>query len=251
MVMRRFLILSIGMMAALCSTNSDGQESDVPTTSVLVMIDNIAPEGGVALTPVWVGFHNGNFDSYNGGLPALEALERVAEDGNNSLISSQFNDFDPSLGGYTFIDNSGEAPASALVRTGDLSDLFRQDATLGSAPLLPGGSAMAEFEVQTDGSNDFFSYAAMVLPTNDFFVANGSPVAHDLSGILTNGGTISFFIGTPEGGVNDAGTEEEDFESSAGNGLFPGRNSTGWSGRSERRHDDLRADRERKRRSLC
>ncbi|MEL6106707.1 MAG: spondin domain-containing protein [Planctomycetota bacterium] len=188
------------------------------------MIDNIAPEGGVALTPVWVGFHNGNFDSYNGGLPALEALERVAEDGNNALLSAQFNDFDPNLGGYTFIDNSGPAPVSALVRTGDLSDLFRQDATLGSSPLLPGDSAMAEFNVQVDGTNDFFSYAAMVLPTNDFFVANGNPVARDLSGILTDGGTISFFIGTPEGGVNDAGTEDEDFEGSAGNGLFPGRN---------------------------
>ncbi|MEO1526529.1 MAG: spondin domain-containing protein [Planctomycetota bacterium] len=188
------------------------------------MIDNIAPEGGVALTPVWVGFHNGNFDSYNGGLTSLEALERVAEDGDNGLISTQFNDFDPELGGYTFIDNSGDSPVSALVRTGDLSDLFRQDATLGAAPLLPGDSAMAEFNLQVDGSNDFFSYASMVLPTNDFFVANGNPTAHDLSGILSDGGSISFFIGTPEGGVNDAGTEAEDFNSSAGNPLFPGRN---------------------------
>ena len=225
MVTRRFLALSICVMTALCHTHSNAQESDVPTTSVMVMIDNISPEGGVALTPVWVGFHNGNFDSYNGGLPALEALERVAEDGDNSVISLQFNDFDPVLGGYTFIDNSGETPASALVRTGDPADLFRQDGNVGGAPILPGQSAIATFDnVQIDGSNDFFSYAAMVLPTNDFFVANGSPVAHDLSGILSGGGTISFFIGTPEGGVNDAGTEAEDFESSAGNGLFPGRN---------------------------
>ena len=65
---------------------------------------------------------------------------------------------------------------------------------------------------------------SMVLPTNDFFVANGSPVAHDVSEILENGGEVSFFIGTPNGGVNDAGTEREDFRFSAGNPLFEGRN---------------------------
>ncbi|MEM7313567.1 MAG: spondin domain-containing protein [Planctomycetota bacterium] len=154
----------------------------------------------------------------------MEGLERVAEDGNNSLISQQFLDFDPEQGGYTYVDNSGDTPQSALVRTGDQLDAFRKDATIGTAPLLPGQSATEVFELRTDGSNDFFSYVAMVLPTNDFFVANGNPEAHDVSEILAEGGEISFFIGTPNGGVNDAGTEAEDFASSAGNPLFPGRN---------------------------
>lgn len=197
------------------------QEPGVPVT---VTIENVAPSDGVAITPVWVGFHTGSFDSYNGGLRSLPALERLAEDGNNSVISAQFNDFDPQNGGYTFIDNSGNQPRSRLVRTGDLNDIFRQDATLGAAPLLPGQSASQQFVLNADGSNDFFSYASMVLPTNDFFIANGSPTAHDISTILANGGEITFLIGTPNGGVNDAGTEREDFESSAGNPLFPGRN---------------------------
>lgn len=189
-----------------------------------VTIENIAPSDGVALTPVWVGFHTGSFDSYNGGLRSLPALERLAEDGNNAVISAQFNDFDPVNGGYTFIDNSGNRPRSRLVRTGDLNDVNRQDATLGGAPLLPGDSASQQFVLLTDGSNDFFSYASMVLPTNDFFVANGNPTAHDISSILAAGGQITFLIGTPNGGVNDAGTEREDFDTSAGNPLFPGRN---------------------------
>ncbi|MCR9201394.1 MAG: spondin domain-containing protein [Planctomycetaceae bacterium] len=189
-----------------------------------VTIENIAPSDGVALTPVWVGFHTGSFDSYNGGLRSLPALERLAEDGNNAVISAQFNDFDPVNGGYTFVDNSGSQPRSRLVRTGDLNDVNRQDATLGGAPLLPGDSASQQFVLLTDGSNDFFSYASMVLPTNDFFVANGNPTAHDISAILATGGQITFLIGTPNGGVNDAGTEREDFGTSAGNPLFPGRN---------------------------
>lgn len=224
MVAKHFLAVCISSFAWLLSNAVNAQDEGGSTTSVMVMIDNIAPKGGVALTPVWVGFHSGSFDSYNGGLTSLPGLERVAEDGNNSLLSSQFNDFDPVLGGYTYIDTSGAEPRSALVRTGDSSDLFRQDATLGGAPLLPGDSALASFDLQVDGSNDFFSYASMVLPTNDFFVANGSPTAHNIGELLRAGGSTSFFIGTPNGGVNDAGTEAEDFQSSAGNGLFPGRN---------------------------
>jgi len=197
-------------------------------TTVEVTIENVAPRNGVALTPIWVGFHSGSFDSYNGGLTSLEGLERVAEDGNTSLISEQFLDFRRRRGGYTYIDNSGSAPASRLVRTGDLSDRFRQDATLGRQPLRPGQTTSQRFRLRADGSNDFFSYVSMVLPTNDYFVANGSPVAHDIGRILRRGrGRVSFFIGTPNGGVNDAGTESENFQFSAGNALFPGRNLPG------------------------
>ena len=69
--------------------------------------------------------------------------------------------------------------------------------------------------------NNFFSFAAIVIPSNDFFVANADPLAIDVSTLLNNpGGTpISFIIGSP-GTVNDAGTELESFATSAANGLF-------------------------------
>lgn len=34
---------------------------------VEVTVTSNAPTGGVYLTPLWVGFHDGSFDSYNGG----------------------------------------------------------------------------------------------------------------------------------------------------------------------------------------
>jgi len=210
----------IAAVIVLTSNVTQAQDS----TTIRVTIENIAPDNGVVLTPVWVGFHNGNFDSYNGGLRSLPGLERLAEDGNNSLISAQFLDFDPRRGGYTYIDNSRRRPRSRLVRTGDLTDINRQDATLGAAPIRPGETVSRVFELRNDGSNNYFSYASMVLPTNDFFIANGNPLAHSIAGLLESGGETSFFIGTPEGGVNDAGTEREDFNFSAGNGLFAGRN---------------------------
>lgn len=209
------------VLASLVCLSSSSFAQDV---DVVVVVENISPDGGVAITPVWGGFHSGSFDSYNGGLVALEGVERVAEDGDTSVVTAQFNDFDPARGGYTYVDNSGSEAASRLVRTGDQSDANRRDATIGSAPLLPGQSAMAMYELTNDGSNDYFSYLSMVLPTNDFFLANGNPLAHDVSGILANGGEMSFLIGTPNGGVNDAGTEREDFRFSAGNGLFANRN---------------------------
>ena len=59
----------------------------------------------------------------------------------------------------------------------------------------------------------------MVLPSNDYFVANGNPFAHDLSALLNGGVTsISFNIGAINT-VNDAGTEINDFANSPGNGI--------------------------------
>lgn len=224
-VTRLAQLLAVASLVIL--TTSAVFAEDSPRVAVTVKIENIAPEGGVAITPVWVGFHSGSFDSYNGGLRSLPGLERVAEDGDTSLLSKQFNDFSPERGGYTYVDNSGDAPRSKLVRTGDLSDINRADATLGGTPLLPGQSATESFELVNDGSNDFFSYVSMVLPTNDFFIANGNPQAHNIAALLTEGGETSFLIGVPNGGVNDAGTERENFRFSAGNGLFPNRNLPG------------------------
>ena len=62
----------------------------------------------------------------------------------------------------------------------------------------------------------------MILPSNDYYIANGNAFAHDLSGLFDRStDVISFNIGLA-GLVNDAGTEVNDFTTSAGNGLFPG-----------------------------
>ena len=210
----KILIRTLIVVASAASM-STGQSVDVR-----VSITNNAPQGGVAITPAWVGFHSGSFDSYNGGLTSLPGLESIAEDGSTALISSQFLDFDGTDGGYSYI---GAGPTSALARTGDLSDQYRVDGTLvdddGTPPLLPGESISQDFSIRIDGSNRYFSYVSMVLPSNDFFVANGDPMAHDLMSLYDGEGSISFNIGLPNT-VNDAGTEATDYLTSAANGLF-------------------------------
>jgi hypothetical protein len=161
-----------------------------------VMVTNNAPTQGVSLTPVWVGFHDGSFDSYNGGEASSSALEALAEDGNTDPIST---DFSATPGGVQGVVFGKEPPL-----------------------VMPGKSGQTMLTVENDGSNRYFSYASMVLASSDYFIANGDPLKYDISSLLDGSvNEISFLIGLP-GEVNDAGTEVNDFNTSAGNGLFDG-----------------------------
>ena len=192
-------------LAGLAATALTGS---VSAAQVEVTVTNIGPNNGVAITPLWVGFHDGSFDSYNGGLSTQEGLERLAEDGNTSAISADF------LAGRTYVQDG----VSGVFEGAQTTD--RVDGTLASMPIAPGASASEVFDIAIDGTNRFFSYASMILPSNDYFIANGNPEARDLQELYNAapGTQITFFIG---GTVNDAGTEVNDFSTSAGNALFP------------------------------
>ncbi len=204
------------LIFAICALAIAVPQVNGQTQQVRVTVTSNAPTNGVALTPLWFGFHDGSFDSYNGGLSSQPGLERIAEDGDFGQISSDF------LGNYTYIDNSSGMAVSDTVAASQLGG--RQDGVLfGDAngtppPIQPGEFATSTIFSIDATDNQFFSYAAMVLPSNDFYVANGNPEQWDLSSIF-GGGSISFDIGTV-GTVNDAGTEINDFANAPGNPLF-------------------------------
>ena len=60
----------------------------------------------------------------------------------------------------------------------------------------------------TDGTNRYFSYIAMIRPSNDAFVANGDPTVHQIFDETGNFVATDFTIEGSE--VNDAGTEDND-----------------------------------------
>jgi len=155
-----------------------------------------------------------SFDSYNGGLASQPGLERIAEDGDVSQISADF------LSNLTYIDSSGNSATVASSQTGGRQDgvLVGDQGGTSPPPIQPGESVTSSIFNIDATDNQFFSYAAMVLPSSDYYVANGNPTAFDLSSIF-GGGSISFDIGTA-GTVNDAGTEVNDFATSPGNPLF-------------------------------
>ncbi len=146
---------------------------------VTVTIDNAAPNLGTSLTPFWVGFHNGGFDTYDRGAPASPGLEQLAEDGNNNLISQEFT-------------NSG---------FGNL------DATIGSAPIAPGATVRQTFNVDASQGR-YFNYASMILPSNDTFVANGNPLVNEI--FDANGNFVGADILISGSQALDAGTEVND-----------------------------------------
>ncbi|MEO1431654.1 MAG: spondin domain-containing protein, partial [Cyanobacteria bacterium J06633_8] len=154
---------------------------------IKVTIENLAPEQGTFLTPFWVGFHNGNFDTYDRGRPASPGLESLAEDGSTTLISQEFLQSGDGTVDGTVVGSDGAA----------------------TGPIDPGEVATATFTLDSDDLNSqFFSYASMVLPSNDAFVANGNPEAIRIFDEEGNFIGADFIIAGNQ--VLDAGTEVND-----------------------------------------
>ncbi len=179
--------LTLSLIVSAPAAASDGKART--PTRVIVTIENLAPSFGTLLTPVWVGFHEGQFDTYDGNTPASNdprpgsvAMERLCEDGNNGPISEDFADLSAGV-----------------------------DATIAgpNGPLAPGDVVTKTFLLDAhDANHRFFSYASMILPSNDFCISNGSPVRHpvfDESGQFV---ARDFFVVGAE--VLDAGTEVND-----------------------------------------
>ncbi len=155
---------------------------------VRVKIENLSPDEGLFFTPVWVGFHNGGFDVYDSGVAASVGLERIAEDG----------DFGPLR---------GEFAASAAGLAGGVDGFIGSPGGFAPLPVFdPGEVAMDTFTLDPT-QHRYFSYASMLIPSNDAFFANGDPLAHmlfDAGGNFT-GPTTIIITGNR---ILDAGTED-------------------------------------------
>jgi Ca2+-binding RTX toxin-like protein len=155
-------------------------------TQLTISIENLAPSNGTLLTPVWFGFHNGTFDTYDRGRPASPGLERVAEDGNVDQINREFT-----LAGFGTVQGA----------------VFGSEGTPG--PIDIGETASATITLDAnDLTSRYFSYASMILPSNDFFVANGNERAHEIFDDQGNFIGADFTILGSQ--VLDAGSEVND-----------------------------------------
>lgn len=169
----------------LALTSLAGAQTSIP--SVIVTVENAQVGRGMFLTPPWIGIHDGTFDTYDGGQPANVPLggneiEALAEDGNNGPITATFEQRNPN------------APQV-------------QGVAGPTGPLAPGESVNVTLNVDPT-SDRYFSYASMVIPSNDAFIANGNPLAHQLFDDNGNFTGSSFVVSGDE--TNDAGTEVND-----------------------------------------
>ncbi|MCB1583234.1 MAG: spondin domain-containing protein [Xanthomonadales bacterium] len=152
------------------------------TTPVRVSVKNTASDGGTFFTPLWVGFHDGLFDIYDRGVAASEGLERFAEDGDFSVLRSDFAQF-----------NGQDA-------------MILNPAGFAGAPVFDPSLVSSEIFELNPATDQYFSYASMLLPSNDAFFANGNPMAHHL---FDNEGNFTGPIRVKIYGkdILDAGTE--------------------------------------------
>lgn len=168
-------VMTVGFaLLLLAGTGQAGQ--------VKVTVENIAPSNGLRLTPVWIGFHDGSFDTFSSGLAASPALEKLAEDGDPSSIVGSFAGANQ---GVVFgpVTNTGEPPI-----------------------YHPGERASMTFTL--DPSSDLYlSYLSMAIPSNDAFIGNDSPTAYPIS---SGGSFQDFTIDIFGSDLWDAGTEIND-----------------------------------------
>ncbi len=174
------LMRAAAALALICGTWAGAAKAQ----DLRVTVENLSASGGLFLTPVWIGFHDGTFDLYDQGAAVSAGVERLAEDGNFGVLSTEFQSAQPSGNDGVVFGPTGFA----------------------GAPVLDSGE-IASTDIAVDSSNRYFSYASMVIPSNDAFIANGSPTAYevfDAGGNFT--GPITFLVLGSQ--VLDAGTED-------------------------------------------
>lgn len=151
-----------------------------------IQIENLAPEGGLAQTPFWVGVHDGRFDLGTVGKSAsgFGGLELLAEEGDTSGVSERF-----------------AATSSGVDAT------ITSPAGFAGAPVFePGEVVTRNLDVRNPHLNRYFSYASMIIPSNDAFLANLNSrevQLFDTQGKFRGRQTINIFGRN----VWDAGTE--------------------------------------------
>jgi hypothetical protein len=174
-----FLSVVLALLAASLPLRAQEQQ-------VLVTIESLVPRNGVYFSPVWVGFHDGSFDLFDVGSPASEAIERLAEDGNFSVLRAAF--------------------AAATGPAGGQDGVVTSPAGFEGLPVFdPGETSTATFTLSA-APHRYMSFASMVVPSNDAFIGNHNPRAIEL---FDAAGTFKGkqIITIPGSMVWDAGTE--------------------------------------------
>jgi hypothetical protein len=146
---------------------------------VKVTVESLVPALGISFAPVHVGFGNGSFDAFNLGGVATAPIISVAEGGSASAWFPAF------------------AAAAAGATLG----------TVAMAPLQPGGMFMNTFMVDS-AVNRYFTFASMVVPSNDHFVGNDDPMEYELFGAGGAQQITSITVKASE--IWDAGSEAFD-----------------------------------------
>jgi len=167
-----------------------GAEQRASAQILRVEIENLGASTDVFLTPLWVGLHDGSFDLFSTGTAASLGLEELAETGSPATLMSEF-----------------AAP-------GRLQSVAADPAGFGSTPpqppvIDPGNTASTDITFINPANYRYFSFASMIIPSNDAFIGNGDPTAYELFDAMGNfNGPVTIDITAAN--IYDSGTELND-----------------------------------------
>lgn len=166
---------ALSQLGAAVAAFAIGTAATAAQVQVKVTTENLAPSNSVSFAPLHVGFNNGTFDAFNNGQAATAGIKSVAEGGGGMQWQADF------------------ALADPLATRGTIA-----------GPLQPGNSRSLTFTVDT-AINQFFTFAAMAVPSNDFFIGNDAPTRFHL--FDTAGNLLIDSIGQKARDIWDAGSE--------------------------------------------
>jgi Spondin_N/PEP-CTERM motif len=116
-----------------------------------ITVTNDQPTGGFGLAPFWFGVQNGSFTTFTPGGTASSAVASLAQTGSTAALTTLFES--QNVGVDTTLTSGGAV-----------------------AQFVPGQSNSTILNVSNPSADQFLSYAAMFVPSNDFFMANATPL---------------------------------------------------------------------------
>jgi len=187
--MPNFKLLAATAAGVICATSASA-------TSLNLTFNN-SNGFGFLVTPVYVGIHDGTFDAFNVGEAATPGIEQVAE-----------------LPVPPFIPDQGNRIAAERQADQDGDGTDSQGAFIPGAagPIADGESATITVDVADPTVNQFGTFLAMVVPSNDTFFGNDAGDAYQLFDLT--GSVIEQTISITAGQIYDAGTELANFDTS-------------------------------------
>jgi hypothetical protein len=156
-MMNRTSVLAV-LSIATASTMSMAQPVELRIT-----VQNLAPANSVAFAPLRFGVHNGTFDTFNAGQSAFLL-------GQPSIATAPIVTVAEGGSGSTWLPAFAAAEPNATI-----GSVMRN----GGGALRPGETSSAVFTVDPR-VNRFFTFAAMVVPSNDHFIGNDDPMEYML-----------------------------------------------------------------------
>lgn len=169
-------VAAVSAAAMVCGSSVGLAQSSTATPSTANDIQvTITNEGNsdFTLTPLWFAFQNGGFDAFDVGSAASPAIEAIAEDG---IVGGLIADFD------------------ASGQPGNRQGVVTAPGGFAGAPVIePGETGTAYITPINPANYQYFSFASMVIPSNDTFLGNDDPMQYQ---VFNSAGEINDPSGT-------------------------------------------------------